>query len=417
MFPGRVLYLLAIVLCCVSVTHADDPQVDDVKRITDLAKEAQRLDAEANNSANETLKAIQNSTAAEESADKATREAEKYAHEILELIKRDKGNTAEIEKKKAEGLRIVKETKDVVAKSRDVIKKTKEIKDITVVKGYAAVKESEKLNRLCDEMTKKYSQQKEESTTKLEELQKIKAQCLMYTKKDTKSAGQHAIDVSHDAIGETLSLQLALTTAENAANQLENTIQQLEAAVTTAETEKLQTGQHGKNQVESPIQPQTQGPTVGNPHPNGRSEAGGKHEDNSESSGTAQTNGNQNVNGEENMSEKDQKNERKAQTLNTTALQNPQQPSGGSETVGEQHTQKKDNTEDKRKKRNVKETPSPPPSPDGVNVNTTHAKDVFNNTLFLETMKTKDGSSGSPALLRVPLLLLLLSVLGCIAVC
>ncbi|ORC90646.1 uncharacterized protein TM35_000084440, partial [Trypanosoma theileri] len=360
MMPCRVLCLFILLLCCVGVAHADDAHVDDMKQITELAKEAQRLDVEANNLANETLKAVQNCTAAENSVDEAIGEAETSAREILELIKSDRGNAEEMEKKKAEGLRIVKKTKEVVATSREVIKKTKEIKENTVVKGYAALQASEKFYKLYDELKKRYSQPNENDRTKLDELKKIEAEYPMYTNKEMKSAGQHAIDVSHDAIGETLSLQLALTTAENAANQLENAIQHLEAAVTTAETEKLQTGQHGRNQVESQAQPQMQETTVANPHPNGVDEAGGE-QDNRESSGTAQTNGNQNVNGEENMSEKDQENERKAQTLNTTAMQNPQQPSGGSETMGEHHTQKKDNTEDKRKKRNVKETPSPPP--------------------------------------------------------
>ncbi|KAH9598620.1 hypothetical protein LSM04_006718 [Trypanosoma melophagium] len=413
MLPRRVLCLLVIVLYCVGVSNAQIAQVEEHSHVIELAKEAKRLDEEAAKAAEETSNAIKECQDADATTDDAVSKANSFAQEANRLLETDKGNTAEIKKKKEEGLQLLKKANDAAVKIWGAVNKTKSIMTSTAVKGDAARKASENFDKLYGREKKEYSKPPNTGNEgKLNKLiQEVEKAYPTSAKSVMKGIGQRAIDVAHEAIGEAHGATVAAQDAEKAAKLLRETIKTLEDAIATTDAvNKKQEKTHSADgQLDSQGQPQTQTLNV--------------ERQPQQSAGVS-------VTGDERQDQKEEK-EKDAKETPTT-YSNPSASSSSvaaatktneqvtatptkTQEEGDKKTQVNGSNMDSLKKKSANALGE-------LTKTVTGGTEGTGSTLPIDTIPgnpttPKDGSS-IPVLLRVPLLLLLLfSVLGCMTVC
>ncbi|ORC90351.1 uncharacterized protein TM35_000081490, partial [Trypanosoma theileri] len=117
----RVLFLLAIVLCCVGVAHATSGHAEFVKEAQEKFRETLRLNEECEKVA----------TSTEDAAHKA----QAFAEEILLSLQIIAADPEEVKKRKSEGREFIDNTTQAAAEARKVASKTSESAEETFEKA------------------------------------------------------------------------------------------------------------------------------------------------------------------------------------------------------------------------------------------------------------------------------------------
>ncbi|ORC84078.1 uncharacterized protein TM35_000501320, partial [Trypanosoma theileri] len=140
MLPCRVLYLLAIVLCCVSVsgtteTGAVENEISiDPKNISDLAELAVESVKAANATRNKILQLKDECIAAAKNATDLTREAKEFVAKINKLVKEAESNPSDGEAEKKKGVELLEKVKRAAAVAENAARLTKEATKLPILK-------------------------------------------------------------------------------------------------------------------------------------------------------------------------------------------------------------------------------------------------------------------------------------------
>ncbi|ORC85984.1 uncharacterized protein TM35_000311700, partial [Trypanosoma theileri] len=227
MLPYRVLYLLALLFCCVGVTHAAvQPHMKSfLEESEKKAKETWRLKEECEK--------------ATRAAEKAAEKANVFAGNIKAKVKALAADPKMVEKTRSEGRELIENARKAAAEARKVADQTKASADVTIFKGSSARKQAQ-----------------EHYKTATKEAEKAKFADMKTTEK--------AIQAAEDAEKAVSTARRFADTADAAITNVEDAIKKLDAEVTAAaeKKKKEQMKQENEKQVESQGQKQTKDPSL-----------------------------------------------------------------------------------------------------------------------------------------------------------
>ncbi|ORC85979.1 uncharacterized protein TM35_000311650 [Trypanosoma theileri] len=397
MSPCRVFCLLAIVLCCVGVTHAADPQ--STSRFVVMAEQNSKMKEECEN--------------VTKVAEEAARNAYFFVYTTKNTLEQIVANPAEVETTKQKGIELIKTANEAAESARKVAQKTDQQSERDFLEAEGAREREEMLGKTVPK--------------------EIEA----------------AVDATHEAQKAFAAAYAAATEAETNAKLLEEFMKQLEDAVADAEEKKkeeqmkqekekqlklemeerikLENAEKEKqknkeNQVGSQAQPQSQNTTVEQTTQTQSQNTAGVQQSpqqlelgrvHTEETNTSEQHHVRQLYTADVQKEMDKPTRRRREAEQTSEdFYTPQTPT-------QQGKPSENQTHSGSVLQETQSLPSPDfRSPRGSDVGEMNVNDLLRNAALTNGMALNDSSS-TPALLRVPLLLLLLllSVLGCMTVC
>ncbi|ORC85975.1 uncharacterized protein TM35_000311610 [Trypanosoma theileri] len=392
MLPYRVLCLLAIVLCCVGVTHADD-----VKRTSIILEEAR-------DRGEKTSKLKEECDRAGKEAEEAAHNATVFAQRIESSVDKIAVDPKEVEKKKLEGDALIKKARRAAAKAREVAQRTEKSATETHHNAMYALGQAKHHHG------------------------SLKGKNVKAPFADMKTAAKNVGKEAQDARQVVRKTKGHARKADAAIKNVKDALKKLDTAVAAAAAPKNINKQQIIQTMENNVKPQTHS-QMQEPLPtNEGSVTMGAHE----TSGllnTVEVNGTHleerhHIDAEEsNTSEHYHAQQKKEEVRNSTD-QRSHERSEAKEMTDDLHTPQAQTQQGNLSEnqthsgRILRQTQyfSYPYSSDTPNLREMAANALLKSDALAKAVHQLDGSS-SPALLRVPLLLLLLSVLGCMTVC
>ncbi|ORC85982.1 uncharacterized protein TM35_000311680 [Trypanosoma theileri] len=370
-----VLCPLAIVLCCVGVAYAaaqlEGWQKRDIDIVTSVAKNAYIWIVKADEAFAEIVKVTDECKSVARSTKTAARRAETFARSVERLLKRVESNPPKVTQKRAEGDEVIKEAKDAAVLARNTAKKTEEKADQTSLIGVTANSASQNLDRVYTWRLRKYNEIHQETAEKdfLRQMKEsVESVYPNINESDLDTGGQDVIFASDTANYAAYNAEKSADSAEAAAKRVEEALEKLETAV-----HALKKKMEGRESTEKERSPEHSTTITAPP-----AAVGEKRVKQQENTGTG------------------------PETKQTTEVQEERTEAVNGQESGSANTPTKQLSR----------------SPRGSNDGETSVNTLLQNAALTNGMALNDGSS-TPALLRAPflLLLLLLSVLGCMTVC
>ncbi|ORC85976.1 uncharacterized protein TM35_000311620 [Trypanosoma theileri] len=442
----RVLCLLAIVFCCLGEARtkrrrADDPEKElfiveeegdekeeDIESMVNSANQTVQMVKEAHALALESLKERNGCMDAAEAAGEASKKPTEFVARISELITKVNNNLSYIlkdeekveEKEKSEAL--INQAVEAAKTAREKAVSTK-IKAIdTAVKGVMALNASLLFYKKYDEEKQKYEGNTTDPSLKLKLLRlTTSVEKVLGKMQNMTKVALDAIDDADTARRTTLEAEHQANLAEGSAEKVRAVIQELEKAITTANEKREEEKRERERQIalekekEAQRQREAEQKRIEAEQRQREEEQRQREEEQRQKEAEQrqreeeqrQKEAEQRQREEEQKKIETKRKEKEAKAEEQKQLE--EQPSAQGERTKAVNGQKSDKANTSTKQFS--------PSPRDANVSETSASALLKSDALAKAVYQLDGSS-SPALLRVPLLLLLLlSVLGCMTVC